>query len=103
MENKETEAILLVREAIAEARAKHGPSIESPVVTDDRRLRIMVEEVGECARAIEDIEVAAAQLMKGSATAERQEAFDLAIDNLRDELAQVAACAVRWLSFMLPE
>lgn len=54
--------------------------------THDVRLRILVEEVGEVARAIDNLQKAQ--------TAQEQVA---PFRNLREELVQVAACAVGWL------
>ena len=56
----------------------------SPVVDDNRKLRILVEEVGEVAEAIERLEMS----KRGHLPAK---------EHLREELVQVAAVAVAWL------
>lgn len=57
---------------LARAREKHPD--EEGVLTDAECLAVLIEEVGECARAIQDE----------------------SDDALRAELAQVAAMAARW-------
>jgi NTP pyrophosphatase (non-canonical NTP hydrolase) len=59
----------------------------SPVACDNRKLRVLVEEVGEVAEAIDHLE----QLNRTSKAAAKQR------DHLREELVQVAAVAVAWL------
>jgi NTP pyrophosphatase (non-canonical NTP hydrolase) len=59
----------------------------SPVADNNRKLRILVEEVGEVAEAIDHLE----QLNHNSPAAKRQR------EHLREELIQVAAVAVAWL------
>lgn len=54
----------------------------SPIVSPDRKLRVLVEEVGEVAKAIDDLETVKSRIR---------------LDNLRAELVQVAAVAVAWL------
>ena len=67
----------------------HGSlSIASPLLPLDTKLRILVEEVGEVARAIDDL---------GKATERGQEKFEAARRHLRAELVEVATCAVGWL------
>lgn len=61
-----------VLDELARARLKHPG--EEGVLTDAEWLAVLTEEVGECARAIQD---------EGD-------------DALRAELAQVAAVAMRW-------
>lgn len=61
-----------VRREFAHAREKHPG--EEGVLTDAEWLAVLTEEVGECARALQD---------EGD-------------DELRRELAQVAAMALRW-------
>jgi len=67
---------------------------DSPVVSHDRKLRVLTEELGEVAGAIDRIETLnplrqpRAELSEPSARAK---------NNLRDELAQIAAVAIAWL------
>lgn len=58
---------------------------ESPIVGDDRKLRVLVEEVGEVAQALDHLERATA----------RGRVF--AREDLQTELVQVAAVACAWL------
>lgn len=84
---------------VDKARLKHNCSYER-MTSMDKRLRIMVEEVGEVARAIEDIGGAqraydAADL----ATLGEFEAHLASVQaHLDEEIAQVGACCQRWLS-----
>lgn len=71
------------------ARAKHGESLERDDASDGLRLSILVEEVGEVAKALNDLSGVSAPGMPTL--------LDCARDNLREELAQVAATALRWL------
>lgn len=86
---------------IQSAREKHGLSFE--LATADRKLRILVEEVGEIARAIQDVESAIRACDEASrhgTTAELEAARDgvrAASKHVLDEVAQVGACALRWL------
>lgn len=87
-----TVAIGLALSAAAAALAKHGPRsvyAEHPG-GDDRRCRILTEEVGEVAEAIEAIEDIAAHPC--GVTRDDLEA------ELDAELAQVAATALLWLA-----
>ena len=68
----------LVLDAIAHARAKHGPRCIDRLPLH-HRVSVLVEEVGEVARCVQDVEI-------GHTTTA-----------LRAELAQVAACALMWL------
>lgn len=63
----------------------HSFQVESPIVDPLRKLRILVEEVGEVADAIDKLE------------SRSSVPFDLRRDHLRDELVQVVAVAVAWL------
>ena len=96
-----TVAIDLINAEIAAARVKHGESFEQ--AGDDVKLRIMVEEVGEVARAIQDLANAEAHrvmVSRHGSTAELEAARDAVVDahsHLLDEVSQVGACAVRWL------
>ena len=60
---------------------------DSPVVSYDRKLRILVEEIGEVAEAIDLLETC----RPGYAPSKRMKAL------LRAELIQVATVAVAWL------
>lgn len=79
-------ALALVAEGAAAAVAKHGNRCILNG-NHDRRLRIMTEEVGEIAQAIDDYELAGSD--EEHATASR---------SIRDEIRDVAACAVLWLA-----
>ena len=59
----------------------------SPIVDDNRKLRVLAEEVGEVAEAIDHLE----QLNPKSPAAKKQ------LAHLQTELVQVAAVAVAWL------
>ncbi len=96
MDKRDERAFTAVADAIVHARAKHGDSIEAGDVSHERRLRIMVEEVGEIARAIEDHENAAAL---DPLDERRPTAVCDAYDHLRAEVAQVGSTAVRWLTW----
>ena len=74
----------LVADAIAHARAKHGPRCIDKLPLH-HRVSVLVEEVGEVARCVQDV-----------ASREGDEAEPWRED-LRAELAQVAACALMWL------
>lgn len=96
-------AIGAVIEEINAAHTKHGLSFERAGV--DKKLRIMVEEVGEIADAIQlleevhdwwDAEAAKRELCLEDKRM-RESEIDHAIEHLREEIAQVGACAVRWL------
>jgi NTP pyrophosphatase (non-canonical NTP hydrolase) len=86
---------LIFKEIVSEryrAHVKHGTtSMESCDPLADRRLRVLVEEVGEVARALNDREHADPSLfpfeVDASATAQ-----------VRRELIQVAAMAVAWIA-----
>ena len=71
-----------------------GFACDSPVVSHDRKLRVLTEELGEIARAIDRIENCdplrrpRAELSDASARARK---------NLCAELTQVAAVAIAWL------
>lgn len=58
-------------------------TLDSPVVDNDRKLRICAEELGEIAGALDKLE--------GSPRARSRK------DDLRKELIQLAACLVAWL------
>jgi NTP pyrophosphatase (non-canonical NTP hydrolase) len=75
----------LVTDAIAHARAKHGARCIDHLPLH-HRVSVLVEEVGEVARAAQDYD--AADNMSNINHARRC---------LRAELAQVAACCLMWL------
>lgn len=81
MNNFDPNAITLALAAIDHARQKHNWSIENPETSDDERFRILRDEVNEIA-----LEVFRFIPSDGNR------------ENLRTELAQVAACALRWLA-----
>jgi NTP pyrophosphatase (non-canonical NTP hydrolase) len=90
---------------IVSAMVKHrGRTLETEGVTQDRRLRILTEEIGEVARSIEDIEQAIELKQREAHTVDTATLEDLRRDivkrkrHLQDELAQVAATALRWLA-----
>lgn len=56
----------------------------SPIAGPERKLCVLVEEIGEVAEAIDHIEI-------------KKPSVRMATENLRDELIQVAAVAVAWL------
>lgn len=75
------------------AHRKHGStSMESCDPLADRRLRVLVEEVGEVARVLNDAE----HIVLGRADEESERA--LVPIRLREELVQVAAMAVAWIA-----
>lgn len=78
-------SIFDIADETARARAKHGRSFERS--SDDAKLRILLEEVGEVAKALNDQQLADENY---STSALR--------DHLRAELVQVASLAVRWLN-----
>lgn len=86
-------AIALVLAEIDAAHAKWGKSIESPDVSDDRRGAILAEEAGEVAKALNEIDIV---IRTSGAKTSRREVRE----NLRAELAQVAATAIRWLTIV---
>ena len=58
----------------------------------DTKLRILAEEMGEVAQAIDVVE-----RMRAGTLADEGYTMDDALGHLREELIQVAACAVGWL------
>ena len=86
------DAYELVLEAIASARAKHGTSMEeSPF---DRKAVILMEEAGEVAMAVNDWDHAPFEDKKRDCVYTKE----MAIEEMKEELAQVAATAMRWLT-----
>lgn len=99
----------MIGEVVA-AHKKHGQSFEKG--SADKKLRIMVEEVGEIAHAIQDLEDAYNQYDAASQQARDlgydqlepgdKRACDLAIDraheHLSEEIAQVGSLCLRWLA-----
>lgn len=78
----------LVLDAIAHARAKHGPRTIDHLPLH-HRVSVLVEEVGEVARAVQEVDFNE-RVCADKALAESRR-------DLRAELAQVAACALMWL------
>jgi hypothetical protein len=69
------DAIPFVREEIDRQKILHGDNrIGSPLLSDTQRMTILTEEVGEIAKAILEDETG----------------------ELKEELIQVAACALAW-------
>ncbi len=66
------------------AARKHHFRVDSPVVDWTRKLRVLVEEVGEVAQEIDNLEAS-------------NHSKKLIRQNLQAELVQVAAVAVAWL------
>lgn len=96
------DAVDHVIDEVAHAIQKHGNSFVRK--SDDGKLRIMVEEVGEVAEAIQEVENAYEKLdderarLGGVISEATQQLVRDAERHLRDEIAQVGACAVRWLA-----
>jgi NTP pyrophosphatase (non-canonical NTP hydrolase) len=67
----------------------HSFTCSSLIADDNRKLRVLMEEVGEVARSID--------LLEGLTV---KRAIEKELNNLRDELTQVAAVAVAWLESM---
>jgi len=86
-------AVHLALSEVDAARRKHGRSFER--ATDERRLRILVEQVGEVARAIEDLHVATR--VNAGATAKTR-VLAAAREHLLQEVARVAATALMWIA-----
>jgi NTP pyrophosphatase (non-canonical NTP hydrolase) len=82
-----------IADETAHAHARHGQSFEDG--SDDKKLRRLVEEVGEVARALEDIELTAEEV-KGLGEWHQFRLADCR-DHLRAELVQVASLAIRWI------
>lgn len=97
-------AVTKAGEEVAHARAKHGMSIEGPEVNNDRRNTILVEEVGEISTALNELEIAGRPSASSHRYSPELEAARVKMIrdeirfNLRSELAQVAATALRWLA-----
>ncbi len=91
MSAKNSPVMMDVFERIAQERVrqqellregKHTFTCASPIADDNRKLRVLVEEVGEVAEALDALE-----------NKKDWKRFD----HLREELVQVAAVAVAWL------
>jgi len=91
----------LIDAEIDRAHCLHGIGFETGSL--DVKLRILVEEVGEIARAIQDVSNAerARSTASTEGTTEQLEAARCARDaaraHLLEEVVQVAATAVRWI------
>lgn len=70
-------------------------AMDSQVVSDDRKLRVVVEEIGEIAQEIDLLE----QVTKGrtESTAAFQKRYQALRADLREEITQAAAVLVAWL------
>ena len=90
-----TEAQQVIVEAIDAAKRKHGERTIDVGKSNGRRLAILMEEVGEVARELQNIEDAMHDGMPGAAAVYRRD--------LQRELAQVAACATLWLARLLAD
>lgn len=96
----EPKAIELVLAEVVRARNKHGASMETK--PPDARCRILMEEVGEVARALNEIEHAEERrdLAAPTATTPQLEALRAEVTAARthvlEELVQVSASALRW-------
>lgn len=66
------------------AQRKHGRTFERG--NEERKLRILVEEVGEIAEAIQRVESGEERFLDDN------------LEHLDEEIAQVAACCLRWLA-----
>ena len=93
---KNSPAMMEVFAAIARERVRQRElllagnitfDVASPIPDDNRKLRVLVEEVGEVAEAMDRLEQ--------NAPNKRQ--HRIARANIREELIQVAAVAVAWL------
>jgi hypothetical protein len=82
----------IAQERIHQKRLLAGGAIlfncDSPIVDDDRKLRILTEKLGEVAQAIDRIE---------KINPKQKALLKVAKNHLRAELKQVAAIAVAWL------
>lgn len=96
-------AIRAVMTEAERAREKHDWSVER-TTDDDKRLRWMVEEVGEIAEALElvDAQISATTYASRHLPTDRLEAARQAVVDARahvlKEVTQVAALALRWLA-----
>lgn len=77
-----------VHEETTRARTKHSFSMER--ATNERSLRILVEEIGEVAEAMEDLDLAE------NAVPCDPGALEAADQHLLEEIIQVASAAQRW-------
>jgi NTP pyrophosphatase (non-canonical NTP hydrolase) len=97
-------SLIDIADETARARELHGSSFEDG--NDDKKLRRLVEEVGETAEAIERIDDARRYYLKAApsmttAELEIDRAHRLALRaHLRAELVQVASLAKRWIDQM---
>ena len=105
MSAKNSPAMMEVFARIAQERSRQRELFRTGKISFDvssatpdanRKLRVLVEEVGEVAEAIDQIEVC-----ESSPTPCRRHLPRLN-KNLREELIQVAAVAVAWLESMEP-
>lgn len=86
------------------AHVKHGQSFERS--SDHQKLSVLMEEVGEIAKALNDAQLAdenytaAASRMTTEALLSLREERAKLRDHLRAEITQVASLAARWLDAM---
>jgi NTP pyrophosphatase (non-canonical NTP hydrolase) len=97
-------SLIDIAEETQRAHALHGRSFE--LSNNDVKLRILVEEVGEVARALQDIDNAeltyracASEMSTAEVLHWREKRAGLR-DHLRAELVQVASLAKRWVDQM---
>ena len=92
-------ALLTVFERVAQQRLRQRQLLrdgkilfncDSPIASDDRKLRVLAEELGEVARAVDWLE-----------RCSRPERV-FAREDLHDELTQLAAVAAAWLETFEP-
>jgi len=67
-------------------------------IDPDRKLRVCTEELGEIAEAIDKLEIASL-----ASTAKTRPQIKSARAHLRDEIVQLAACAIAWLESIQEE
>jgi NTP pyrophosphatase (non-canonical NTP hydrolase) len=97
-------SLIDITDETARAHGLHGRSFE--FASPDRKLRILVEEVGEVARALQDAENADDDYLTKAPTCTTDELLAMRTerqartDHLRSELVQVASLAIRWIDQM---
>lgn len=97
-------SLIDIADETARAHALHGRSFED--ANNDVKLRILLEEVGEVARALQDIDNAdlwyadQAPVCSTEALLDMRAARAVERAHLRAELVQVASLAIRWIDQM---
>lgn len=61
-------------------------------ISHDKKLRAIMEEVGEVAQAIDDIEN-----LRCTSSVDHHRKYRAAMSHLREEITQIAACSIAWL------